>query len=204
MRLYLIRHGETSHNRNGVMQGHSEVPLSDLGIRQAASVARRMANEPVSTIYSSDLRRAAMTAAIVAAMTNRPLLFDPAFRERNPGGLTDRPYEECLPFFTDRDFIPPEGESFAEFEARIAQAFQSLAEREGRRDNAVCVVSHGMVCGAFLMTCLGYTFEERMAVSLPNASLTVADYDGDWKLLSIADTAHLEKVGFAASHPTGA
>lgn len=204
VRLYLIRHGETTHNRDAIMQGHGEAALSDLGIRQAARAGKRLADGGIDHIYSSDLRRAAMTAAIVAAFTEAPITYDHMLRERDPGDLTGQPYDRTVPFFTDRAYHPPNGESFAQFEDRVEKAFAALASREGDSDRHVAVVTHGMVCGAFLMVCLGYTFDERQTVSIPNASLTIADYNGAWKAVSILDTAHLDGLTPSGVHPTGA
>lgn len=203
MRLYFIRHGQTDHNRKQVMQGHNEVPLSRLGIQQAAQVGRRMADVPLETIYASDLRRAAMTATIIAAFTDVPIVYDTALRERHPGELTDKPYEEAMPFFLDRDFQPPGGENYPAFEERVRKVFDTIAEREGTSDRSIAVVSHGMVCGAFLMTYFGYTFEDRLALTLPNTSVTIADYNGQWKLITLADTSHLDSGQLDSPRPVG-
>ena len=55
---YLVRHGQTSWNRNGRVQGHTDVALSEEGVRQARAVAKRLAGRPFSAAYTSDLSRA--------------------------------------------------------------------------------------------------------------------------------------------------
>lgn len=134
MRVYLIRHGETEYNRTMKVQGHAEIPLNDLGIAQAARLARRFTGVRLDRIYASDLRRATMTAAILAAHTGAPLLYDPGLRERDPGALTHRDYHESIRFFTDPTYEPPEGETHGDFIARVRRTFEALIEREVARE----------------------------------------------------------------------
>jgi len=191
MRLYLIRHGETDHNRNRVVQGHAEIPLNDRGIHQAAKTAERLAGMPVDLIVSSDLRRAVMTAAIIAARTYAPLVYDPLFRERDPGIHTGHPYDEAVPFFTDKTYEPPQGETVDVFEERVRKAFDGLTVREGGTDCNICLVTHGMVCTAFCDLYLGEHHDVPTSAGWGNGSISILDYDGEWHVVNIADASHL-------------
>lgn len=193
MRLYLIRHGETDYNKNRIIQGHTEVPLNDTGIAQATRLALRMKSIPLDLIYASDLRRAAMTATILASHTGVPLLYEPGFRERNPGDLCHLSYEEAAAFFSDPAYIPPSGESVADFEARTCEAFDQLIEREYRRNRHIAVVSHGMVCACFFRNQLNLPPEDQGRTRWRNTSVTIADYDGDWRLVTLGDASHLDE-----------
>jgi probable phosphoglycerate mutase len=89
--LIVLRHGQTAWNAEGRIQGQLDVELTELGIEQAAAAARRLAELRPDAIVSSDLRRAADTAAALAALTGVPVRFDPRLRERDFGlwqGLT--------------------------------------------------------------------------------------------------------------------
>ena len=63
--LCLIRHGETTANRDGIMQGQSDFPLTDLGIHQANTVRAALKHINWNLAYSSDLTRAVDTARII-------------------------------------------------------------------------------------------------------------------------------------------
>ncbi|PTT82881.1 histidine phosphatase family protein, partial [Pelomonas sp. HMWF004] len=65
-RLVLVRHGETAWNRATRIQGHTDIPLSELGLAQAQRLAGALADEPFSAIYASDLSRARQTAEALA------------------------------------------------------------------------------------------------------------------------------------------
>ena len=146
-----------------------------------------------------------MTASIMAAYSQTSIEYDIGFRERDPGpSLTDKPHEDAMEFFTNPDYEPPGGESAPVFGARVKKAFDSLLEREGHTDRTVAVVSHGMVCGAFLRVCLEMPLEEITGRSWPNTCLTIVDYNGAWKIDTLGDASHLDALADSSGHSTGA
>jgi len=66
-RIFLVRHGETSWNREGRFQGQIDVPLNDAGLRQADAVANTLKDVPFDRIISSNLSRALRTALPLAS-----------------------------------------------------------------------------------------------------------------------------------------
>lgn len=65
MRLYIIRHGETSWNREGRLQGQTDIPLCEDGIVMTRSCAEGMKDIPIDFCFSSSLTRAKETAEIL-------------------------------------------------------------------------------------------------------------------------------------------
>ena len=88
--LYLVRHGETIDNVNQIMQGQTQGQLTENGIRQAEEVRDQMANEHFSAIISSDLRRSADTAKIIAEPHHIEVIQISLLRERDWGSFTGR------------------------------------------------------------------------------------------------------------------
>ncbi len=84
-RIVVVRHGQTEANRAGVWQGHLDTELSAVGLDQAAAAAPELAAYDPVVIVSSDLRRAAVTAEAVAALSGAPLVLDPRLREVDVG-----------------------------------------------------------------------------------------------------------------------
>ena len=150
--LIFVRHGETEWNQNGRWQGHTDVPLSDVGREQARRLARRLQKEGaiLDQIYASDLGRALETAQIVAEAYGLPVhpLFE--LREMNLGswsGLTSDQIRERFPEDWARhrsreDFRRGEhGETLGEMRTRMLQTVERLAaEHPGQR---LLVVTHG-------------------------------------------------------------
>lgn len=81
-RLIVWRHGNTDWNATGRVQGQTDVPLNDLGREQARAAAPLLAALRPDAIVASDLRRAADTAAALAALTGLPVRTDQRLRER--------------------------------------------------------------------------------------------------------------------------
>src|SRR5687767_15143032 len=90
--VLLLRHGQTDSNAGGILQGHLPTPLNTVGLRQAKRLADRMKRHvpTVTALVSSDLPRAAQTAAPIAAACGLPVFFDPAWRERGFGEFEGR------------------------------------------------------------------------------------------------------------------
>lgn len=87
----MVRHGETDWNRDNRFQGHADPPLNDRGRSQAGALARDLEDERFNAVYSSPLRRASETAAILVAARAIEVRFREALREVDVGswsGLT--------------------------------------------------------------------------------------------------------------------
>lgn len=169
-RLVVIRHGETLWNRETRIQGHTDIPLSPLGVAQAERLAQALADEPLTAVYASDLSRARMTAQAVAALHGLPVNEDPGLRERAFGrfeGLTwqqiDQGYPEDAARWRRRepDFPVGGGESLIEFSQRcLAAAHRAAAVHRG---GSVLLVAHGGV-----LDCL-YRAATRVALDAPRS-----------------------------------
>jgi ribonuclease H / adenosylcobalamin/alpha-ribazole phosphatase len=136
----LLRHGQTPMSVQKRYAGRSDVPLTDVGVRQAAAAAKRLASAGLDVIVTSPLRRAEQTAREVAAATGAPVVTDEGFRETDFGaweGLTFAEVRERWPaeittWLADPEVAPPGGESFTDVSARVTAArSRVLAGREG-------------------------------------------------------------------------
>lgn len=127
--LRFVRHGATSANTAGLRCGGDlDLPLTDLGQRQAVVAAQQIAelSPPVGLIVTSDLVRTRETAAIVARLLPEvPIIIEPEFAERRLGDWNLRSIAETQPWFEAR-CTPPGGESDDEFIDRIARALRRI------------------------------------------------------------------------------
>jgi broad specificity phosphatase PhoE len=153
--FYLIRHGETEWNRSGVFQGQLDVPLSDVGRRQAATLAPGLRRLPVTHVYASPLSRAHETARLL--FPDREVTLLPELMERNLGvlqGLTpaeaERRYPGVWAQLNDLEGGPPGAESLGAFRDRVKSAFARMAGTH------VAVVAHGGSIRALLEHALGF------------------------------------------------
>ena len=86
MNILLVRHGETAWNREGRYQGRTDIPLSETGQTQVATLGKRLASIAITIAYASPLSRAKNTAeAILAGRSNVPLWLDAGLLEISHG-----------------------------------------------------------------------------------------------------------------------
>jgi broad specificity phosphatase PhoE len=185
--LVLWRHGQTDFNRERRFQGQSDVPLNELGLRQAAQAARYLAALQPSVIFSSDLSRASVTAEALARLTGLPVQLDKDLRERSGGcweGLTETEIAERYP--AERaNWSPPDGEQSAIVAERVSSALVRIAD--GLEGGSIAVVvSHGAALGLALARLLGLPEQpsERLLGPFGNCRWSVLGRRrGRWRVL---------------------
>jgi probable phosphoglycerate mutase len=202
-RLLAIRHGQTAWNADLRIQGHTDIPLNDTGLWQAARLAQALADEGIQALYSSDLQRAAGTAAALSRTTGLPVRTDAALRERAFGhyeGATFREIETRWPDDArrwrqrDPSFGPAGGETLQDFYTRCVAAATRLAALHPGQ--TVALVAHGGV-----LDCL-YRAATRMALDAPrtwqlgNCSINRLLYSAEGlSLVGWNDDHHLDGAG---------
>jgi broad specificity phosphatase PhoE len=204
-RIFLVRHGQTTANAQQVIQGpRIDAELSELGHRQAHSVAEALAREPLAALYTSPLRRARQTAEAVA---NRhpgrgghlAVQVVPELYEMDYGQFIGQGYDACRADmdqvldawrmgFVDEPF--PGGESALLAQHRIRPFAQRLVQRA--RDADVAAVAHGRINRILVATLTGAGLQRLEEFPQSNAAITELHVDGDGaRLERLNDTSHL-------------
>ncbi len=149
MTILIVRHGETDGNAARVLQ-RLDVPLNERGMRQAEELARRLSAQGFVRVLCSDLLRARMTAAPLAACSGLAVEESPLLQERNFGDLRGMPYAALAEDPFGPDFAPPNGEDWPTFHARVAEAFALIVDWRRGANGTLVVVTHGLVCRALV------------------------------------------------------
>jgi probable phosphoglycerate mutase len=191
----LARHGRTAWHSPNRYTGRSDIPLDEVGERQAAALARWAAGQGFTTIASSDLRRAVATAAPVAEVTGLDVRTDPRLRELDFGiaeGLTLDAIDPDVAAAFVRDPVThhfPEGEHPADAVARFraglaavagsaqpAQPAGSAGSAGSAGDGAVLVIAHSTIIRLIVCDALGVPLPEyrrRLPTLDPGATTTL-------------------------------
>lgn len=165
-RVVLWRHGQTGHNLVDRFQGQLDIDMDDVGRAQAARAAGMLSGLRPTRIVSSDLRRAADTAAALSAVTGLPVETDRALRELYAGrwqGLLRSEIEERWPAefaaWRSGDDVPiGGGERRSEVAARAADAIERHAATTP--DGGVLVITaHGGALRGAMLRLLGLPLE---------------------------------------------
>ena len=197
--ITFLRHGESTGNASGVIQGRGSSPLSERGRRQAAAVGERLRNHQFDLIVSSDMERAVETARAL----DRPFKTNPAWREMDVGGWDGLTNEQISEQFADelkalRDGqnvpLGGTGETFSELVERVVSARDGVFERLEDGQSAL-VICHGGVIEAVLGLALGIGDPHRLVARVTNTSLTTIVAGEGWtQLARFNDASHLGAV----------
>jgi len=158
--LWLIRHGLTE-GADGRCCGRYDVPLSTGGMQQAGTIAKRLACEPISHVYSSHLTRAVQTARIVVEPHGLPVETLNDLAEMDFGDLEGLSIDEIQQRYPDifHSWMTtptttqfPNGESFKEMSARIVGVFDRLVSLHA--NESIAIVTHAGVIRLMLARAL--------------------------------------------------
>lgn len=178
--VWLVRHAETAAPT--MFHGaESDIELGAHGHRQAIAAAEWFAALKPTVVVSSAMRRAAETAAPIAAACGVPHLVEPLLHERRVGPLSLKPRAEADLIWNDTimrwlagetSYAFPSMESYDELRARVVPAFRRVvAAHPGGR---VVIVCHGVVCKVLLLSLLrGYGPADWVKIgSIPNLAVS--------------------------------
>jgi broad specificity phosphatase PhoE len=165
-RLIVWRHGNTDWNANHRVQGQTDVPLNALGRQQAVDAAELLIKMKPDVIVSSDLRRAADTAAALAALTGLSIRHDERLRERFFGswqGLTMTEVADQHPEqyarWTGGQEVGGDVESLDDLGKRVAEALLDAAA-PAPSGGTVVVTTHGAAARQGIGHLLGWPIEQ--------------------------------------------
>ena len=195
--IYLIRHTQAQGNR---YQGSWDGAITALGRRQIEALAERFSKIPVDAVYSSDLRRAVLTAEAAARRGQLPIQTRTALRELDVG-----PWEKCFfgnvrhaqpelarAFLEDAEHWRLEGaETFGEVRRRALAELRRIAqENEGR---TVAVASHGITIRCIMSGITGISLSEPERLPIfRNTAVTRLLWDGSaFHVDYMNDVSHL-------------
>jgi broad specificity phosphatase PhoE len=196
--MYLItflRHGESEGNAGGYIQGQSDLPLTENGLRQAEDLAQAWKSEGMwfHQIVSSPLKRASQTAEVIAKILETPIEFDPIWMERGFGEIEGKSLEEVRQQSPSVDFYDPYrppatgAETALDLYLRASRGLQEILKRP---EGVYLIVAHGAVLNMALYSALGLSLQNGSSprFSLGNtgfASLLYEPAQRQWWLLGL-------------------
>jgi broad specificity phosphatase PhoE len=205
MPIILVRHGESENNVGNLMGGWTDTPLTDLGLRQADAVARRLKRElegKPCRIVSSDLRRAMQTAEVIGSALGVIPTPEPGLREINNGAATNLTKEEAkliyiLPTKPLLEWTPyPYAENWLQLHRRVASTMERVYRDIGEN---LIVVAHGGSIHHIIFWWLRVPIEMigEINFGLGNTCLTTLSVTAlDQRMLvRLNDTSHLVELG---------
>ena len=172
--LVIIRHGETTWNRERRIMGDADIPLSEPGRRQCAAAAAVLSGFEIDRIVTSPLTRAVETAELISEVLGVPVATDGDLVEVRFGHWQGKTYEEiirdpaCERFFQDPETNPtPGGETIVDVQNRGLAALDRAVP--GRR---TLFVSHGDIIRSTLCHYLQMPVSEFRRIRVDNCGMS--------------------------------
>lgn len=202
-RILLVRHGQSEANLVRHFAGHFDPELTELGLRQAKLTAKFIfENYQVDKVYSSDLKRAYKTAKAVADLLKLEVIKSKALREIDGGKWENvSAYEVAEKFPNEYEIWSndignsacPGGESARELSERVMKELYRIAEENP--DSTVVVGTHATpIRLAQSVIELGDVVKAKDVQWASNASVTVFEYDGEFKVTAKSLDSHLGEL----------
>ena len=200
LRVFVIRHGESTWVRERRFAGSRDVPLTDTGRRQCAAVARALAATGVAAVYASPLERARASAEVIAEPHRLPVRIVPAFAEMAFGaweGLTRDEIRARFPEGWEQWRSAPHlcaplgGETVSKVAERVGAGLTEL--QQAHADQTIVLVSHSIVMRVMVLAALGLGLDRLWTVDAAPAGITEIEYEPDWATVHRMNTvSHLD------------
>lgn len=194
-----MRHASTDPNSARIFVGHTNTELNAAGCRQAERLGDRLSAEKIDVIYSSDLRRALVTAETIASRHRLEVITCPELREIDYGNLDGLTFEEirrlypevaelCADWSLQLEF--PGGESVDELNKRVSKFLDRLKQHAPQQ--TVLIVAHGGSLRLMVCALLGIDLWHWRQIQLDLASLSIVETYPEVAIISLLnDTSHL-------------
>jgi broad specificity phosphatase PhoE len=199
---YLVRHGETSWNQIGRLQGHQNTSLNERGRKQSEYLKRRLAGVRFEAAYASDLSRCIETLRIILDGALVPVTCSPLLREQTFGRWEGSSYQQIQTREPDlydemmnnyENFLPPGGESFKHVAHRVQCAAEQI--RAKHTCGNVLVVGHGVSLIAMIMSLMEMALMSGWRMKLDSCSVTILEVEDKGVVLELFnDTSHLKEA----------
>lgn len=184
--VYLIRHGEVTNGGEKRYNGHIDIDITPNGVEQMHRLAERLADTPISAVYSSDLIRSVKGAEIISSRLG--ISFTPMreLRERSVGlweGLTAEEIKSLYPGEYEAwradllSYRPPRGECLFDVHARIIPALHRILSSHPKE--MIAMLLHGGVNRIILSDALGLPIRNMFRIDQSFGCLNIIEYFED-------------------------
>ncbi|MGB5824203.1 MAG: histidine phosphatase family protein [Proteocatella sp.] len=211
MKLYIVRHGETKWNREHILQGQLDSPLTEKGIGGAKKIKKSIENIAFAKVYTSQQKRAiATTEIILEDRNNKNYTIDTNITEMSYGSWQGKSQEEICKdpestqmymnyFKYPEKYIPVSGgETFEEIMKR-AEIFLSKLKEEHDENDVIIAVTHGTFIKAMFTMVKNKGLEEFWdKPNITNCSISILEISKDGiEITHEADDSHLGEHALA-------
>ena len=203
VKLFLIRHGQTSWNVEGRYQGDNDIDLNQVGIKQAKLAAKYLSRVEFANIYSSPLKRTLYTAETIKGMRDLKIKVRDDLKEMNFGKweglkffeINEKYHKDYQDWLEDPyNNRPTDGENFKEITERTTAEIDGIVSENADGSN-VAVVAHGGVILSLLVYWLQIPLARWKSIIQRQGAINIAVIDNGYPYISAINyTGHLKPI----------
>ena len=199
--VFLIRHGQTSWNKERRFLGRTDIPLDDQGRVQAKQVALSLQDTPIAGLYSSPLARAWETAEAISSVCDLPITAVSDLTELDQGEIeglySDVLLNRYVDFFREWTENPaharvPGGETLTECQQRASNAIHRVLAQH-KPGPPVVIVSHRMTIGCLICEAMDWPLKKNLEIEQRNTAVNLLGYKNErLRVHALNDATHLD------------
>jgi len=198
LKIFLVRHGETNHNKNKIIQGQLDTVLSAKGRLQAKALSEYFKNIKFDAIYSSDLKRARHTCKVALSknksLDKTKIIYDERLKERHAGAYQGRSGKDMHKAIvksgkTHIDFKPKGGESMLDLYVRSKNFLDEIIKKH--KNGNILIVSHGGVITSMLLYVAKDSHDNYRKYHPNNAAISIISVKNKAKIHTLNYVKHL-------------
>lgn len=201
--IILVRHGQTEWNRVERFRGRADVPLNEMGIKQAEATGKHIAEKwKPAAIYSSPLSRAVKTAEAIAKHFDLKVQIHPGLADIDYGGWQGLSPDEVRArwgemldtwYNAPHLAVIPNGETLSDLRERAMNTVNELAARHA--GETILLLGHTVINRIILLGALKLGNERFWRIRQDTCAINLFDVeDGEYTLVSLNDTCHLDSI----------
>lgn len=184
--FYIVRHGETDWNAQGLIQGHVDIPLNASGKEQAIALGKQLHTVQFDLVFSSDLKRAMETAKLIVLDHMLAIETTQLLREKKFGAIEGKPVSELdtldtlVESFSDQEKFTHRLSKDTENDAEVIQRCMTFLSKVAVASvgKTVLVVTHGGIIRTLLIHLGFFTYQNSRSNAIKNTAYIKLGSDG--------------------------
>ncbi|NIS60759.1 MAG: histidine phosphatase family protein [Proteobacteria bacterium] len=199
--VYLVRHGQTAWNREEVFRGRADIPLNEIGRKEALLTGQCLRGVRVDLVLSSPLSRAVETAEAIARYQGKEVLILEGLIDIDFGQwqgvsheVVRERYGELYRQWKDTPHLVrfPGGESLEDLRERALRVIHEVITDHA--DETLVMVSHRVVNKTLLCGLLGLDNSHFWRISQDTGCINILEFGQGFTLRRLNDTCHLTTI----------
>lgn len=208
-KVYLVRHGQTEWNKKLTFRGRIDIPLNEIGHREAEAISEALKDKNIEVIYTSPLTRSIETAKPIAKLFHLEIVPIQGLVDISYGDWEGLTFNEVKKRYSDQykkwekrpDLVRfPNGETLNEVRDRSFRAFKNIVKENPGK--SILIIPHRVINKVLLCAILGLSNSHFWEIKQDTGCVNLIEYSNDRFVLSMMnDTCHLKGLADETVQP---